>query len=259
MRFARRAWLLLLLVARPASAQAVTDGQWLVDRGDSPGLVRLTLRYGVRPENDSWTSNDVPLRQLEGLPADAWRGSGVVVHFRIARDAGTLACDGWFAAGKGSGHFEYTPNPQFVSDLARRGIGTPSPKQQLEMTMANLGIDLVDELSRQGYERPRVDDLARMATHGVDLEYLKALDSAKYRLGDPAALIRMRDHGVDSDFIAELAAAGYNHLPAEELVRVRDHGVDGDFIADLRDAGYRGEITEARPRARLVGAARCNH
>jgi hypothetical protein len=194
MRLARQAWLFPFLLTVSVSAQTVTDGQWLLERGDQAGFVRLTLSYGTRPTNSSWTNDDVPLRQLDGLAAAAWHGSGVVVHFRIVRDAGTLACDGWFDRGKGSGHFEYTPSTQFVADLARRGIGAPTSKQQFQMTMANLGIDLVDELAREGYERPSVDDLTRMATHGVDRTYLLSLDSAHYRLGSPAALIRTRDH-----------------------------------------------------------------
>jgi hypothetical protein len=252
MRIVRHAWLFsfLLAVPAPAPAQTVNDGEWLLERGDQAGFVRLTLRYGTRPENSSWTNDDVPLRQLDGLAAEAWQGSGVTVHFRIVRDAGTLACDGWFDHGKGSGHFEYTPSAQFVADLAHRGIGAPTPRQQFQMTMANLGIDLVDELAREGYERPSVDDLTRMATHGVDRAYLLSLDSAHYRLGSPAALIRMRDHGVDRDFIAELDAAGYRNLAVEQLVRVRDHGVDGDFIEELRDAGYKPsdieELVETR-------------
>lgn len=152
MRFARR-WLLALLLAVPASAQTVTDGQWLLERGGTAGLVRLTLRYGAHHESDNWTNDDVPLRQLEGLPADAWQGGGAV-HFRVVRDAGTLTCEGWFARSSGSGHFVYAPNAQFAAELARRGIGAPTEKQQFQMTMANVGIDLVDELAREGYERP---------------------------------------------------------------------------------------------------------
>ncbi len=206
MRSVLLAWLLVATL-NPATARAQVEGQWYLEPGYRPNMVRLTLRTGEKSLHEGWSSDEVSVGQMVGLPPAAWQGQGTVVHFRIVRDAGTLACDGWFAGGKGSGHFSYSPRREFVTELRRRGIEAPSAYAQFEMTSANLGLDLVDELERQGYNRPSVDDLARMATHGVDLEYLRDLDKGGYRLSDPATLIRMRDHGVDPDFIASIARA----------------------------------------------------
>jgi hypothetical protein len=196
MRFARVAW---LFVAAPLAAQTSTDGQWFLERGDATAI-RLTIRIGDDRFQDSWSSEDVPARQIVGLPDSAWRSAGIPAQFRLVRDAGTLVCEGWFAHGKGSGHFSYSPSREFVAELARRGIDPPSARAQLQMTMADLGLDLVDELAREGYRRPTADELARMATNEVDREYLQGLNHAGYRLGDPAPLVRMRDHGVDPEF-----------------------------------------------------------
>ena len=38
-----RHWLLLSLLAVPASAQTVTDGQWLLERAEVPGLDRKSV------------------------------------------------------------------------------------------------------------------------------------------------------------------------------------------------------------------------
>ncbi len=233
--------LIMLLAAPTLRAQVPTDGQWLIERpGDHEraGLVHLTLRYGEHRFSENWTSDDVPLTQLVGLPAGAFSDSGGVVRFRVVRDAGTLVCEGWFSGGNGAGHFTYAPNPEFVTALARRGIDAPTPTQQFRLTLAGVGLDLADELARQGYDRPTIDDLTRMATHGVGLEYVRALDGAGYRLKSPVQLVRMRDHGVDAEFIASLDSLEYRRLSAEQLVRVRDHGVDGDYIREMRAAGY---------------------
>ena len=130
MRFA-----VLLLVASLAapvlSAQqhaVPSDGQWLIEPGERSGNVRLTIRYGERRYHDSWNSqDDVPMSQLVGLSAADMGGSGVTVHFKIVRSAGTLDCDGWFDSGKDSGHFTYQANSTFVAELAKRGITGPPP------------------------------------------------------------------------------------------------------------------------------------
>jgi len=172
MRFA--VLLFITILAAPvlsAQEHAVpSGGQWLIEKGERSGNVRLTIRYGERRYRDSWNSqDDVPMSQLVGLSAADMGGSGATVHFKIVRSAGTLTCEGWFDEGKGSGHFTYQPNPDFVAELAKRSIGAPTAWEQFQMTMAGVGLDLVDELARQKYERPTAAELARMAIHGGDL------------------------------------------------------------------------------------------
>src|SRR6266566_2340668 len=254
MRFA--VLLLIAFLAAPLlSAQRVVPagGQWLIERGERSAIIRLTIRYGERRSWDNWNSqNDVPSSQLVGLSAADMRGSGVTVHFKIVRSAGTLDCEGWFDDGKGSGHFTYQPNPDFVAELAKRGINGPPPTawEQFQMTMADVGLELVDELGRQKYERPTAAELARMGTHGVDLEFVRDIGARGYHLRDSESLVRMRDHGVNPEFIESLNNAGHKNLGAEDLVRLRDHGVDGDYMADMKELGYAPanleELVEAR-------------
>src|SRR6266699_961757 len=240
MRFA--VLLLIAFLAAPLlSAQRVvpSGGQWLIEPSEHAGTVQLSVRYGERGYSSNW-SRDVPLREFVGLSAADMGGAGVTVHFKIVRSAGTLDCEGWFDGAKGSGHFTYQPNPDFVAELAKRGINGPPPTawEQFQMTVADVGLELVDELARQKYERPTAAELARMATHGVDLEYVRDIGARGYHLKDLASLVRMRDNGVDPEFIASLDSAGYKNLGTEQLVRLRDHGVDGDYIVDMKEAGY---------------------
>ena len=141
---------LLVASALPAvSAQRTvpTTGQWLIDPGEHAGMVRLTIRYGERRYENSWNSqDDVPMSEFVGLSAADMGGSGATVHFKIVRSAGTLDCEGWFDGGKGSGHFTYLANPDFVTGLSRRGINAPTAWEQFSMTMSGVGLDLVDEL-----------------------------------------------------------------------------------------------------------------
>src|SRR2546425_10761371 len=188
------------LAASVLSAQhsVPSGGQWLIEPGERPGIVRLTIRYGERRYSDSWNSqDDVPSSQLVGLSAAEMGGSAVTVHFKIVRSAGPLTWEGWFDDGKGSGHFTYQPNPDFVAELAKRGINAPPPTawEQFQMTMAGVGLDLVDELKRQGYTRPTASDLARVAMHGVDLEDGRGIGARGYHLGGAKRPVRMRARG----------------------------------------------------------------
>ena len=170
-------FLAALLAAPSLSAQheVPSSGQWLIDSSDEAGKVQLTVRYGDGRYSSNW-GRDIAMSELVGLSAADMGGAGHPVHFKIVRSAGTLTCEGWFDGGKGSGHFTYEPNPDFVAQLAKRGI-TPAPTdwEQFQMTMANVGLEMVDELQRQGYDKPTGRELARMATHGVDLEFVKDL------------------------------------------------------------------------------------
>src|SRR5437667_9430618 len=112
MRFA--VLLLTSFLAAPVlSAQHAvpSGGQWLIEPGEHPGIVRLTIRYGERRYSDNWNSqDDMPMSQLVRLSAAAMGRAGTTVHFKIVRSVATIICEGWFDDGKGSGHSPYQPN-----------------------------------------------------------------------------------------------------------------------------------------------------
>ena len=118
MRFA--VLLLASFLAAPVlSAQHTvpSGGQWLIEPGERSGIVRLTIRYGERRYSDNWNSqDDVPLSQLVGLSAADMRGSGVTVHFKIVRSAGTLDREGGST----------TARARAISPISRIPISWPS-------------------------------------------------------------------------------------------------------------------------------------
>ena len=63
--------LLASILATPLlSAQRTvpSGGQWLIEPGDHPGTVQLSVRYGERGNSSNW-SRDVALREFVGLSA----------------------------------------------------------------------------------------------------------------------------------------------------------------------------------------------
>src|SRR3712207_5232112 len=71
---------------------------WEITPADRSGEVQLSLRHRTR-NSDSHNSRNYPVSELQGLVP----GSDGPVRFRMAREAGTLDCQGEMRAGRGSG------------------------------------------------------------------------------------------------------------------------------------------------------------
>src|SRR6266436_81013 len=103
-----------------AKGQTRFTGQWLVDFKSGSDQTYLELRQ-ENWNGGSWNSSfNIPMSELRGLNQSQVMSSGSVVQFQLVRDAGTLNCEGWFKDGKGAGHYTFTPNQSYVSELRRR-------------------------------------------------------------------------------------------------------------------------------------------
>ena len=86
-----------LLWALSAQQAAPISGQWIIDRIDVPGQVLLTLHRSFRKSGSSTNSSGFPASSLKGLSGAQMESvEGSRVRFEIVRDAGTLACEGYF-------------------------------------------------------------------------------------------------------------------------------------------------------------------
>jgi beta-lactamase regulating signal transducer with metallopeptidase domain len=220
---------------RQSTAVAVQDlaGTWEIRLSRDTGSVHLSLRT-LHGSNGT----TLPLTRFEGLAGSQISGAGAAVHFTSRRDAGTLAFDGVCRGGLCGGTYAFEPNPAFAAELTKRGIGTPTPREQYELALADVGVGFLDELSVESYRKPAVQGLVRAAEHGVGLEYVRGMASLGYRLGTLDTLIRLRDHGVDPEYVRGMAANGFARLSEDDLVHARDHGVDPPYVKGMRDLGY---------------------
>jgi hypothetical protein len=204
--------------------------------------VELSLRHGDG-NHQSQYGRTMPLAELEGIgSADVLAGDGGPIRFRIAREAGTIACEGVARGGRGIGDCRFTPDEGFADELARRGIGRPNSEEQFHLAMAGVGRPLIAELERQGYPRPSLSQLVAIGIHGADLDYLRGLDAIGYRLGSLDRLVEFRIHGVTPQYISEIASLGgeFRQMPPERLVEMRIHGVTPALARAMAELGYRG-------------------
>lgn len=232
--------LMQLPVASASAAEELPIGWTMSPSSKAADRVQFEVRYD-EGRSHSQFSNSIALAELEGLsPAQLASAEGAPARFRIAREAGTLDCSGIVRQRRGTGDCRFAGNRAFVETLARRGIGTPTVKQQFHLTMTNVGTPLLAELDRQGYSKPTLSQLVGLAIHGVSVDYLRGLDAAGYRVGSPEKLTAMRIHGITPEYIRELVSIHprYRGIPADQLVAMRIHGVSAAKVRAFAEMGY---------------------
>src|SRR5215203_5004194 len=121
---------------QPSAAAGVISGTW---------RSRLSESW-VRQNGGRWVSLELQTGsernygssiRLSELDAAGVRGelfSGSDVHFTLKRDAGTLAFEGAFDAGRGAGTFRFTPDAAFVASLQTTGR-QPSAEDALRLAI----------------------------------------------------------------------------------------------------------------------------
>jgi beta-lactamase regulating signal transducer with metallopeptidase domain len=216
-------------------SQEDMTGTWELRRTQDPDVVQINIRTAQGSHGRT-----VRLDRLAGLPVDQIAGTNAQVHFPIRREAGTFTVDGVCRTGVCGGTYVFAPDPAFAEALAKRGIGRPTPRQQLSLAIADVGAAYLDALAAAGYAKPGIDLLVRAAQHGVSLDYVRDMAGLGYRVGTLEALIRLRDHGVDPAYVRGMSDNGIRGLSADDLVRARDHGVDPEYIRGMAENGIKG-------------------
>jgi hypothetical protein len=203
--------------------------KWRVENGGTATLVELSLRrVGGRGQ---WNSSEtLPLPELRGLTTAMLEAPSADARFAWTRDAGTFDCQGRFETGVGAGHFSFTANAEYASDMKRRGYGEIDVEKALRLALHDVSRSFIDELGRLGYERMPIDGLISLRIHGVSPEFIRAFKALGYAALTPDQLVSMRIHGVSPEFVKELAGLGYKGIEVSDLVSMRIHGVTTDFV-----------------------------
>jgi len=215
-------------------------GTWEARVSRDPGMIQIT----VRTEHGAH-GRTVRIDQLQGVTADQISAPNSTVRFPIRREAGTFNVDGVCRRGVCAGTYTFEPDQAFAAALAQRGLARPTPRQQMDLALADVGIAFLDELARNGYAKPDLPDMIRAAQHGVGAEYVREMAALGYRVGTLDALIRLRDHGIDPTYARAMSDLGFARLTVDEILTARDHGIDPEYVKGLRDLGYRVETLDA--------------
>src|ERR1041385_7275991 len=113
----------ILCVSAIGQSAAVLTGDWSASLTEDNKKLNLNFRLpdekGEKPRHFQYGENyefaELGLTQEQVL-------KGGPVSFRLAREAGTIECEGSFQNHNGSGTFRFTPNAGFVSAMKSRGF-----------------------------------------------------------------------------------------------------------------------------------------
>jgi hypothetical protein len=181
-------------------AQTVLSGDWTASTKDEkPDHIQLSFEMRTEKGGRNNHGSSFAYSDLAGLSRD--QAQNGKVSFSLAREAGTIACEGTFVNGKGSGTFQFTPNYGFADAMRTRGFdfakSSKHGNSDLEMrlftaTTLNVTTAFADDLKSANFGPLDVDDLFK------------------------AVIFK-----ITPQFMSEMRATGFPDLGMEELVKAR--------------------------------------
>jgi hypothetical protein len=240
---------------------AVDSGSWSLAPAEQ-GRVQFSLQNsGTGHHFDS--SSAWQLADFHGL--DWSTAAKHDVHFSIARDAGSIDCQGFVQDQRGAGLFTFKPNQQYLPEMQKLGFSFNEDELfssavfdvsfEFVRALKNLSVqgldagklmafrihgvspEFVRELRASGLKAADAEKLIAFRIHGVSPEFVQGLHNAGINVTDEDKLIAFRIHGVSPQFADELSHLGYRQAPAEQLIALRIHGVTPEYIESLRSKG----------------------
>lgn len=228
------------------SAQTAASGDWtasLVDKGD-----KINLNFGLRDEKSEKTNKHQFGQTYDfaelGLSREQVVNGGPV-KFTLAREAGTIDCEGTFQNSKGTGTFRFTPNPAFVSGMKSRGFDFEKYSSDHEgsrenkifaAAALNVTTALADDLASAGFKLD-IDDLFKATIFKIDSNYMREMAATGFpdlRMED---LVKARIFKIDAEFVRQVNQMGFGKQTMEDLVKMRIFKVTPEFIAEVRNEG----------------------
>ncbi|HTV94227.1 MAG TPA: hypothetical protein VMG98_16110 [Verrucomicrobiae bacterium] len=225
---------LICVAVTAAAARAETlDGTWSIwNAGSGP---RLELNWS----NGRGSSNNVTVQDLDvnalGI-ANALASGGQEARFRLHREAGDYAMDGWLGGGKGGGTYVFTPNATFFDDLRKTGLSVDEPEKQLTFADLDITRKYISDMRAAGYTLD-VNDLITFRALRIDRAYIDSMRAQGIQNADAHELVSLKALHVDAAYIQMLAGYGYAHLDAQQYVTLKALRIDSDYLKRLAGHG----------------------
>jgi len=183
---------------------------------------------------------------LQGLSREQAQ-SGGAVKFSLAREAGTIECEGNFSGGKGVGTYRFVSNPQFVAAMKTRGFdfeadssrrkNQDSAERLFSAAALNVTTALADDLLAADFGKLDVEDLFKAAIFKVDSQFMREMKASGFPNLGMEDLVKARIFKIDADYVKQVVAMGFDKEPFESLVKMRIFKVTPEFIAEARNEG----------------------
>jgi len=229
-------------------AQTTLTGDWKAEARSDENSDKIQLSFERRSEKGGRNqhSSSFNYSDLQGLNREQAL-SGGAVKFSLAREAGTIECEGGFQSSKGSGTFRFASNPQFISAMKTRGFdfeadSSRRKNQDLEERLfaaatLNVTTALADDLLSADFGKLDTEDLFKAAIFKVDSAFMCEMKASGFPNLGMEDLVKARIFKIDANFVKEVVAMVFDKEPFESLVKMRIFKVTPEFIAEARSEG----------------------
>lgn len=248
-----------------ATAQNVTTGVWTasLEKQESGLNLNFSSESRVTQSGEGYGRHEFgqtyQFAEL-GLSRDQVMKGGPV-SFSLVREAGTIACEGTFQNGKGSGTFRFTRNAAFVSGMKSRGFdfeaestwkkGHLSEDRIFTAAALNVTTALADDLLSAGFGKLQVDDLFKAAIFKIDSAFMREMKATGFPDMDMGDLVKARIFKIDAEFVRQATQMGFNKEPFESLVKMRIFKVTPEFLTAVRNEGLTDLSVEESVKLRI--------
>ena len=252
-------------------AQNALTGDWRGETTDeNPDKIQLNFEIRTEKGGRNNHGSSFAYSDLQGLSRD--QAQNGKVSFSLAREAGTIQCEGTFTNGKGAGTFRFTPNYGFADAMKSRGFdfakttkhGGPDLELRLftattlkvttafadDLNSANFGpLDVDDlfkavifkitpqfmaEMKATGFPDLGMEELVKARIFKIDATYVRQVHDMGFASSDFEQLVKFRIFKVTPEFLNELKAEGISNLSSEDIVKFRIFKIDPQFIREAR-------------------------
>lgn len=198
--------------------------------------IYLTFSRAASKNGHNIQSSDFAYADLQGLTFEKAQ-SGGKVNFRLAREAGTIDCEGVFTSGSGNGTFTFTADQGFVDGMKARGF-TFRDDQLFAAVTINVTMAAADDLKNAGFGQVGVDDLFKVVIFKITPQYMAEMKATGFPNLGLEDLVKGRIFKIDADFVRQVQDMGFNKDDFEGLVKFRIFKVTPEFLTELRNEGF---------------------
>lgn len=212
-----------------------TKGTWTITSDHGVTQLEMHWRSADDRHNSDHSSSIDP--STLGVTA-ALNSPGEHTTFRVHREAGDYAFDGWLGGGQGAGTYTLTLNDAFFAALRSRGYDVTSIDYETAFANLDITTEYVNQMESLGFKID-ASQLIAMKALDVTAQYVRDLQAAGVTDITQSQVVAMRALRIDRNYVNDIAQAGFPKLSANEYVTLKALHVDGAYISYLRSHGFK--------------------
>lgn len=192
-----------------------TSGTWSMQTVN--GNTYMDIRWSDGEHHDSENGHKINPADFGITNIEAMNGH---VTFKLHREAGDYAFEGWMNAGNGGGNYTLALNDGFFNELEHRGYDVSEMSTKVTFVALDMTIAYINSIESAGYHLS-THQLVTFKALKVDLNYIHDLDSVGFSHLSAHDYVTFRALKIDSSYIKYLEAHGFKNLTVNQVVTMK--------------------------------------